>query len=90
MSPTRPEDLIADGVDTAVINGTTVRKGSIGAFLANLETLEHSTSSAEKAAALNMMRELAPAITAIGLHKYVIFKNQQAQQLLDDAAKDNE
>jgi hypothetical protein len=31
------------------------------------------------------MQELAPAVIAIGLHKHVVFKNSQAEQILIDA-----
>lgn len=31
------------------------------------------------------MKEVAPAVIAIGLHKHVIFKNPQAEQILIDA-----
>jgi len=31
------------------------------------------------------MKELAPAVIDIGLHKHVIFKNSQVEQILVDA-----
>jgi hypothetical protein len=84
--PVRPEDILPDGVDTAAINGKTVRKGSIAAFLANTDILENlHTTEQQKQEALNMMKELAPAVIAIGLHNHVIFKNSQVEQILVDA-----
>lgn len=83
----RPEDVLPDGVDSTVINGKTVRKGTIAAFLANADILENPTADGkQKQEALNIMKELAPAVVAIGLHKHVIFKNPEAEQLLVDAA----
>jgi hypothetical protein len=79
----RPEDVLPDGVDTTAINGKMVRKGTIAAFLANADILEnqHATEQ-QRREALNMMKELAPAVIAIGLHKHVIFKNSQVEQIL--------
>lgn len=31
------------------------------------------------------MKELAPAVISIGLHKHVVFKNNQVEQILVDA-----
>jgi hypothetical protein len=82
----RPEDVLPDGVNTTAINGKTVRKGTIAAFLANTDILENLyTTEQQKQEALNMMKELAPAVIAIGLHKHVIFKNSQVEQILVDA-----
>lgn len=79
----KPEDILPDGIDNAVINGKNVRKGTIAAFLANTDILENLNSSEqEKQEAINTMKELAPAVIAIGLHKHVIFKNSQAEQIL--------
>jgi hypothetical protein len=82
----RPEDVLPDGVDTTVINGKMVRKGTIAAFLANTDILENQqTTEQQRQEALNMMRELAPSVIAIGLHKHVRFKNTQVEQILIDA-----
>jgi hypothetical protein len=85
-NPVRPEDVLPDGVDATAINGKTVRKGTIAAFLANTDILENlHTTEQQRQEALNMMKELAPAVIAIGLHKHVIFKNSQIEQILVDA-----
>lgn len=82
----RPEDILPDGVDSASINGTLVRKGSIAAFLANTDILQNPNSSEQqKQEAINTMHELADAVIAIGLHKHVTFKNPQVEQILVDA-----
>jgi len=80
---TRPEDILPDGDDTASVGGKVVRKGTIAAFLANIEVLESEKSTdTEKQSAKAMMQELAPSVVAIGLHKHVIFKNKEAEQML--------
>lgn len=82
----RPEDVLPDGVDSAVINGKMVRKGTIAAFLANIAILEDpATTEKQKQEAINLMKALAPAVVAIGLHKHVTFKNPEVEQLLLDA-----
>ena len=40
----RPEDIISDTQNEIMLNGVTVRKGTVGAFLANIDTLENSSS----------------------------------------------
>ena len=82
----RPEDILPDGVDSTLIDGKAVRKGTIAAFLANVDVLEStSVTEQQKQKAINTMKELAPSVIAIGLHKHVTFKNSQAEQILADA-----
>ena len=79
----RPEDILPNGDDVATINGKVVRKGTVAAFLANLAVLENVESSeAQKNAAMGEMEKLAPDVVAIGLSKYVTFKNEFAEMLL--------
>lgn len=87
-SAIRPEDILPDGVDAATLNGSTVRKGTVAAFLANIEIIENcSNNETVKQAALNMLKELAPAVLKIGLDKHVIFKNKIVQQILTGTEK---
>lgn len=82
-----PEDIVADGLDTAIINGKTVRKGSIAAFLANLEIFENPKSSKlQKQTSFEMMQSLADTVITVGLHNHVIFKNPEVEKLLVDAS----
>jgi hypothetical protein len=82
----RPDDVLADTENFTNLNGITIRKGSIAAFLKNIDLLEdlHS-SSLEKAAALDMIKQLAPAIIASRLHKHAIFKNKVVQEIIEKA-----
>lgn len=85
-TPVRPEDVLPDGADTTIINGKTLRKGTIAAFLANIEILENpQVTEQQKQDALDTMKELAPAVVSIGLHKHVIFKNPQIEKILVNA-----
>lgn len=80
-----PEDILSDGVDSTTINGVVVRKGTVAAFLQNIDCLVAEESNAqEREAALSSLQALAPAVVATGLHKHVVFKNQQVEQMLRD------
>ena len=58
----KPEDLLADGVDSTIINGMSIRKGTVAAFLANADILEDKyTNAQQKQDAHSMLKELAPA-----------------------------
>ncbi len=84
----RPEDILADGADTTIINGKVLRKGTVAAFLANIDLLENEhTSEQQKHEALKLLEELAPAIITLGLHHHVIFKNKHVEQLLVDTQR---
>jgi hypothetical protein len=82
----RPEDILADGVDTTIINGKQVRKGTVAAFIANIEILEDARASdAAKQNALAMLKILAKDVVAVGLPKHVVFKNEVVKKLLADS-----
>lgn len=89
-SAVRPEDILSDNASHTSFNGVTVRKGSIAAFLKNIEVIENTKSSKEnKEESIKAMKELAPALIAVGVDKHVTFKNKTAQSIIDDAAKSN-
>jgi len=81
----KPDDILADAENFVELNGLTVRKESIAAFLKNIELFEDSNSNeTQKAAALEMIKELAPAIIAAGLHRHATFKNKIIEEILCD------
>lgn len=62
------QDILPDGQDFTVINGSTVRKGSVAAFLANARVLEDANASAEdRQTAHQDLRSLLPTLEALGL-----------------------
>jgi hypothetical protein len=84
----KPEDILNDDTDSVLINGVTVRKGTIGAFIFNIDILEDpTTTEGQKKSAKREMKQLAPAIIAVGLYKHVSFNNLIAKNILDDAAR---
>lgn len=88
MTGIKPEDILADGVDTTMMNGMEVRKGTIAAFLANIEMLEaETTSNLQKEEAKNALQQLAPQVLAVGLHRHVSFKNAMVEAILQEAQR---
>jgi len=79
----KPDDILSDGENFAELNGVIVRKGSIAAFLKNIDLFENvNSNAAQKAEALEMIKELAPAIVVAGLHKHATFKNKIIEDIL--------
>jgi hypothetical protein len=67
-NPVRPEDLLPTGVDSGVINGVEVRKGSVAAFVANAKRLnELEPTSQEYVEVLTQLQQLVPALRAVGV-----------------------
>jgi len=80
-----PEDILPEKVNSLEIDGVTVRKATVAATLANATVLNSATAStADKQSALEKIKELAPALIAIGLHHHVTWKNPQIQQIIDE------
>jgi hypothetical protein len=89
-SAVRPEDILSDDASHTSFNGVTVRKGSIAAFLKNIEVIENTKSTKEnKEESVKAMKELAPALVAVGVDKHVTFKNKTAQSIIEEAAKNS-
>jgi len=64
----KAQDIIPDGQDFAVIDGHTVRKGSVGAFLANARVLEDANAPADaRRIARDDLLSLVPTLDALGL-----------------------
>lgn len=64
----RAEEVLPGGTDTVDINGVTVRKGSVGAFLANAAALgDPATTFDARSAVLRDIEDSLPALRALGL-----------------------
>jgi hypothetical protein len=64
----KAEQLLPDHVNSGEIQVITVRKGTVGAFLINVKSLQKSdTTAAERAELLAEMRDAIPALYALGL-----------------------
>jgi hypothetical protein len=62
------QDVLPEGQDFVVRNGLSLRKGSVGAFLANAQVLQDpsATEQARRAAGRDLV-SLLPALEALGL-----------------------
>ena len=65
----KPEDVLPDGDDFATIKGVRVRKGTIAAAMRNMAILESGTAG-ERAAALRAIKDLAPSLAALDVHRF--------------------
>ncbi|GAA2663549.1 hypothetical protein [Streptomyces lunalinharesii] len=83
----RPEDVLPEGIDSTAINGLTVRKGSVAAFVANALRLDDLTEGTpEYAAVVTQMRELTPVLRAIGLLDVFRPHSQAVERIIAEAA----
>ena len=79
----RPQDMLEDQQDVATINGVQVRKGTLGAFIANARRLgSHPEGSAERAEILGQLRALAPAVRAVGLLEVFEPRSEELKEVL--------
>ena len=79
-----PERMLPDDRNFFEANGKTIRKGTIAAVLANAAVIESDTATqAEKMEALEMLKTLAPTLTAFGLTTFLQWKNPRIQAIFD-------
>lgn len=80
----RAQDVLPDHVNEVEVGGVTVRKGSVGAFLANARVLQDPGASAEaRAAAADDIGALAPALRALGLFDVLEVRDPQLRALVE-------
>ena len=66
----QPQDILPDHQNEVQVNGLTVRKGSVGAFLASVRDWQDAASNdATRAAAEADLRALLPGLHALGLFR---------------------
>ena len=64
----RAQDILPDHVNSGEFNGVTVRKGTVGAFLANARALRaEGTTEQQRAEARADIIEAVPAMAALGI-----------------------
>jgi hypothetical protein len=82
----KPEDILSDDESVKIISGVRVRKGTLGAVLANAQILSTATSTdSEKETALSVIRELAPALVVLGVYEHIQWKNPEIQKIVEEA-----
>jgi hypothetical protein len=80
--PVRPEDLLPAGVDSGVINGVEVRKGTVAAFVANAKRLDAlSPDSDEYTELAHQLRAAKPLLEAIGVLEVFDVRSQRLKDV---------
>jgi uncharacterized protein len=80
----RAQDVLPDHVNQVEVGGVTVRKGSVGAFLANARVLQDpGATAAARAAATGDIKALAPALRALGLFDVLEIRDPQLRALVE-------
>lgn len=83
----QPQDILPDNQDHVQIDGVSVRKGSVGAFLATVRDWQDPASdAATRVAAEADLRSLLPALHALGLFQVLTARDPALQRLIDGAA----
>jgi len=81
----RAEDLLPDVQNHLQFsNGATIRKGTVGAFLANAKVWsDPATGSAQRLAAEHDIVEALPALRALGLFDVLSVQDSALQRLIE-------
>lgn len=83
----QPHDILPDHQNEVQVNGLTVRKGSVGAFLATVREWQDPARDADlRAAAEADLRGLLPGLYALGLFQVLSARDPALQRLIDSAA----
>ena len=83
----RAEDVLADQQNQGQFNGVTVRKGTVGAFLANARLwLDETTSDAERGIAERDILDALPALHALGLFDILQVRDLALRELVSVSA----
>lgn len=83
----QPHDILPDHQNEVQVNGLTVRKGSVGAFLATVREWQDPARDADlRAAAEADLSGLLPGLHALGLFQVLSARDPALQRLIDSAA----
>ncbi|MGH8359098.1 MAG: hypothetical protein ACRESF_16540, partial [Pseudomonas sp.] len=79
----RAEDVLPDHLDQGQFNGVTVRKGTVGAFLANARTwCDPATPDEQRLLAEQDILQALPALQALGLFELLQVRDAKLARLL--------
>jgi hypothetical protein len=80
----RAEQMLPDHADRIEVGGTTIRKGTVGAFIANARVLaDPGASAAERATAEADLIDTLPALRALGLFDVLEVRDAALRAWLD-------
>lgn len=80
----QPEQMIPDEKNTVTLNGITVRKGSVAAFMANIEIIEREKSNSDiYQEALTDLLSLIPVIEGTGFFRLFTIKSARIREIIE-------
>ena len=80
----RADQILADKVNETEVNGVVIRKGSVGAFLANAKTFADPNASAEaRSIAERDIIEGLPTLRALGLFDILQIRDEQLRAFVE-------
>lgn len=80
----RAEDILPDKTSQVVRNGVIIRKGSVGAFLANARNWEDPQATpGQRSEAERDIISAVPALRALGLFDILAVRSAALQRLID-------
>jgi hypothetical protein len=83
VTPLTPKDLLADGAEGTVINGTYVRKGSVASFIQNAKLLSGvAEGSAEFRSIADQIRAIKPALEALEIFDVLEVRDPRIIEIL--------
>jgi len=82
--------LLPDNINNVTINGQSLRKGSVAAFLANVNIIENSSDTTGQAYtdALKDMLELVPVLELLGVFKHLALRSEHIKTIILQAWPD--
>ncbi|MCH8622430.1 hypothetical protein [Undibacterium sp. TS12] len=79
----KAEDILPDHINTTTINGLTIRKGTVAAFVANAKTyLNKDSTEDDKKRAELLMLEALPALQALSIFEVFTIADQGLAKLV--------
>lgn len=79
----KAEDILPDHINTTTINGLTIRKGTVAAFVANAKTyLQAESSPSERAEAKTAALGALPALQALGIFDVFVIADTGLRELV--------
>jgi hypothetical protein len=80
----RAADILPDHINEATLNGITIRKGTVGAFLANSRVwIDPLTPANERTAAAHDIVDALPALRALGLFDFLEIRDIGLRALVE-------
>jgi hypothetical protein len=80
----KPQDILPDNINSVEVNGQSLRKGSVAAFMANLAIIDQAVDYPEYENAVNDLIELTPVMETLGVFKHFRLRSEKAITLITD------